>query len=313
MKKSALSFIVLGVTVLFSGCATKTASKTAAAKTVTAPATSTSAASSTTTTNAASVLTTDKDRNSYALGMSVAQTVKHAGLDIDPDLVARGLKDSLSASGTTLLTPEQMMAAVNNLRQQAMANRQKMQMQQGQSNELEGAKFLAENKTKPGVVTLPDGLQYQIIKEGSGEMPGPNDVVTVNYRGTFVNGTEFDSSAKNGHPAQFPVGRVIHGWTEALQKMTVGSKWRVFVPGSLAYGAMGHPPTIEPNKTLIFDVELLSVQHQAAAAPRQPLTSDIIKVPSAEEMKNGAKIETIKASDVQKMQQEQNATNNSTN
>ena len=138
-------------------------------------------------------------------------------------------------------------------------------------------------------------------------MPAASDVVTVNYRGTLIDGTEFDSSYKRGQPAQFPVGGVIHGWTEALLKMNVGSKWKLFIPSELAYGENGQRG-IPPNSVLIFEVELLAAQAQPqppAAVNAQPLTSDIIKVPSAEEMKKGAKIEVIKPEDAQKIQQQQ--------
>lgn len=253
------------------------------------------------------ILNSEKARESYAVGMSLGTSVKRAGLDLDVDLMVRGLRDAQSASGATLMTQQDMMAAMGQLRQQAAMIHQQEQMEEAKKNQAEGEHFLAENKTKPGVVTLPDGLQYKVITEGSGETPGPDDTVTVNYRGTFVNGQEFDSSAKSGHPAQFPVGRVIHGWTEALEKMKVGSKWELYIPADLAYGPQGRPG-IEPNSTLIFEVELLSVKHQAPPPHPQPLTSDIIRVPSAEEMKKGAKVETIKASDVEKMQQ-QSATN----
>ena len=244
----------------------------------------------------------DKDRESYALGMYFGMSVKRTGVDVNLDLMAQGLKDSQSDSSAPLLTQQEMMAAMNQLRQAATLNRQKMQAEEGQKNQMAGAQFLEANKSKPGVVTLPDGLQYKVVTDGNGDMPGPDDVVTVNYRGTLVDGTEFDSSAKTGHPAQFPVRRVIPGWTEALEKMKVGSKWDVYVPSNLAYGSQGRLG-IEPNETLIFEVELLSIQHPAPAAQPQPLTSDIIRVPSAEEMKNGAKVETIKSSDLQKMQQ----------
>jgi FKBP-type peptidyl-prolyl cis-trans isomerase FklB len=243
--------------------------------------------------------------------MYLGQGWKRNGMDVDPDLVARGIKD-VQSTNTTLMTQQDAMSALNDLRNVVNMNRQKVQAEEAkeqaeaaQKNAAAGDAFLAANKTKTGVVTLPDGLQYKILSEASGDLPAPDDVVTVNYRGTFVDGTEFDSSARAGHPAQFPVNRVIPGWTEALEKMTVGSKWELYIPANLAYGAAGRPPVVGPNQTLIFDVELLSATHPAPPAPRQPLTSDIIKVPSAEEMKNGAKIETIKASDLQKMQQEQ--------
>lgn len=253
-----------------------------------------------------SVLNSDKARESYALGMYFGQGWKKSDMDIDVDLLMRGIKES-QAGGATLLTQQQMTDALNDLRKTVAMNHQKAQAEEAKKNQAEGEAFLAANKTKPGVVTLPDGLQYKVMTEGAGQTPAPTDTVSVNYRGTFVDGTEFDGSDKTGHPAQFPVGAVIHGWTEALEKMTVGSKWELYIPSDLAYGPNGRPPVIGPDKTLIFDVELLSAAPQPPPAPHQPLTSDIIRVPSAEEMKNGAKVETIKASDLQKMQQ--NSTN----
>jgi FKBP-type peptidyl-prolyl cis-trans isomerase FklB len=248
------------------------------------------------------ILNSDKARESYALGMYFGQGWKKSDMDIDVDLLVRGIKES-QAGGATLLTSQQMTDALNDLRKTVTMARQKAQMEEAKKNQAEGATFLSENKTKPGVITLPDGLQYKVITEGAGQTPAPNDMVSVNYTGTFVDGTVFDSSTKAGHPAQFPVGAVIHGWTEALEKMTVGSKWELYIPSDLAYGPSGRPPVIGPDKTLVFTVELLSATPQAPPPPRQPLTSDIIRVPSAEEMKNGAKVETIKASDLQKMEQ----------
>jgi FKBP-type peptidyl-prolyl cis-trans isomerase len=232
--------------------------------------------------------------------------LKQTGVELDMDLVMRGFKDSAPGS-SSLMTPQDVSAAMMSFRQDI----QKAMMEKAQKNAAAGQAFLEANKSKPGVVTLPDGLQYKVITEGTGETPAANDQVSVNYKGSLVDGTEFDSSAKAGHPAQFPVRGVIPGWTEALLKMNVGSKWELYIPSNLAYGPNGRPPVIPPNSTLVFEVELLSVSHAQPPQPQpphQPLTSDIIRVPSAEEMKNGAKVETIKASDVQKIQQ-QSATN----
>jgi FKBP-type peptidyl-prolyl cis-trans isomerase 2 len=153
-------------------------------------------------------------------------------------------------------------------------------------------------------VKLPDGsnaeMQYKVITEGSGPTPQSNDVVQVNYRGTLIDGKEFDSSAKHGGPQKFPANRVVRGWSEALQHMKVGSKWELFIPSSLAYGDVGNP-NIEPGSTLLFEVELVGIEPPQAPPTSQPLTSDIIKVPSAEELKKGAKIEVIKPEDAARM------------
>ena len=252
-------------------------------------------------------LTTDKARDSYAIGMRFGDMIKNSGLDVDMNLVMQGLNDVQSGK-PTLMSEMQMQTVMREVSRMATLNRQKAMASEGKTNLISGEEFLAQNKSKPGVVTLPDGLQYKILTDGSGEHPAADDVVSVNYRGTFIDGTEFGSSAREGHPVQFRTGGVIHGWTEALEKMSVGSKWEIYIPSNLAYGAVGRPPLIGPNQTLIFEVELLSISHPK---PPAPLTSDIIRVPSAQEMSNGAKVETIKASDLQKMQQQaaQSATN----
>jgi FKBP-type peptidyl-prolyl cis-trans isomerase len=268
-----------------------------------------SIANAQTSSSSASAFTDDRERESYALGMYLGQGWKKNGLDVDIDMVARALKDSQSG-GPTVLNQQQMMDAISQLRRTVQMNQQKIQAEAAANNQEQGAAFLAQNKAQPGVMTLPDGLEYKIITDGTGPSPSATDVVTVNYKGTFLNGTEFDGSDKAGHPAQFPVNRVIPGWTEALQKMKVGSKWELYIPSDLAYGPSGHPPVIGPDEVLVFEVELLSISAPPAPAPpRQPLTSDIIRVPSAEEMKNGAQVETIKASDLQKMQAQQASTN----
>jgi FKBP-type peptidyl-prolyl cis-trans isomerase FklB len=300
--KKAFIFISLAGAALLSGCNNQQAPSTSGATNSVPSATNATSASAD-----ANDLSTEKDRESYAMGMYFGTGWKKNGVDVDLDKLMRGIKDAQSG-GKTLLTEDQMRSALMQLQMSLRANHEKMQAQEGQKNQQEGEAFLAQNKTKPGVVTLPDGLQYEVVKEGDGASPTPNDMVTVNYRGTFVNGQEFDSSYKRGRPAEFPVTGVIPGWTEALEKMKVGSKWDVFVPSNLAYGPNGRPPLVGPDETLIFEVELLGIKARPSPPPAQPLTSDIIKVPSAEDMKKGAKIETIKASDLQKMQQA--ATNN---
>jgi FKBP-type peptidyl-prolyl cis-trans isomerase len=244
------------------------------------------------------LLTDTKSRVSYAIGMMLGHNWQQQGLEVNPDLAARAIKD-VQAGGATLLTQEEMQQTLTSFQQELHAIQQKKKAELGLKNKADGDAFLAANKAKPGVECLPDGLQYTVLTKGTGALPAPSDTVTVNYRGTLIDGTEFDSSYKRGQPASFPVGGVIKGWTEALQKMTVGSKWKLFIPSELAYGENGQR-TIPPNSTLIFEVELLAAKTPAPPAPAQPLTSDIIKVPSAEEMKKGAKIEVIKPDDAAK-------------
>ena len=245
-------------------------------------------------------LTDEKAKVSYAIGMMLGHNWQRQGLETDPDIVARGLKD-IQSGGETLLTPEQAQTILQEYQKEMVAKQQKLRDEEAVKNKDAGNAFLAANKDKPGVQSLPDGLQYLVITNGSGPVPGPRDTVKVNYRGTLIDGTEFDSSYKRGEPAEFPVGGVIRGWTEALEKMPVGSKWKLFIPSELAYGERGNRG-IPPNSTLIFEVELLSTKSPTPPAAAAPLTSDIIKVPSAEEMKKGAKIEVIKPEDAAKAQ-----------
>jgi FKBP-type peptidyl-prolyl cis-trans isomerase FklB len=260
---------------------------------------------------ATNALSGDKARLSYAIGMMFAERWEAQQVDVDPDLVLRGLKDGQSGA-PTLMTQQEVHNLINTFEQGLAERQQKMREDLLAKNKAEGEAFLAKNKTQPGVVTLPDGLQYRIITVGKGEIPGDDDIATVDFRGTFVDGTEFDSSARNGRPLELPIGKVFRGWNEALKLMKTGSKWRLFIPSDLAYGQNGLSSRIPPNATLIIEVELLGVHHpnpQPALAPlppaNPPLTSDIIKVPSADEMKKGAKIEIIKSEDVQKLQQSQ--------
>lgn len=247
----------------------------------------------------------EKAKASYAVGLNLGGNWKRQDIDLDFDLVLRGLKDT-RPNAKPLLTDEEAREVLNKFQQQLMAAQQEKRRVQGEKNKQAGAAFLAENKNKPGVKTLDNGLQYKVITEGSGDIPKREDTVTVKYRGTLIDGTEFDNSEKapNG-TATFRVNGVIRGWTEALTQMKVGSKWQLFIPPDLAYGERGSGPIIGPESTLLFDVELLSVQPAPPPAQPKPLTSDIIKVPSAEEMKKGAKIETIKAEDVEKLQKQQ--------
>ena len=211
-------------------------------------------------------LPTQKDRLSYAIGMNIGAGMHKDDLDIDPDVLLRGLKDGLSG-GKTLMTDEQARAEITELRQQMMMKMQAKQQQEAEANKKEGDAFLAANKTKPGVVALPSGLQYKILTAGTGPKPKATDSVKCNYKGTLINGTEFDASEKHGGPATFPVNGVIKGWTEALQLMPVGSKWELYIPPDLAYGARGAGGDIGPNETLIFQVELLSIEQPKPATP----------------------------------------------
>lgn len=256
------------------------------------------------------VLGDEKSRDSYALGMFYGHNWQQQGIEVDWDKFSRGYKDA-QAGGAMLMTPQEMRDTLNGFQKIVAARQQQMREEQAAKNKTEGEAFLAANKKKPGVVTLADGLQYRIITEGDGPTPVDGEMVLANYTGTFVDGTVFDTSTNAGKPAQFQVGRVIPGWNEALKLMKAGSKWQVFVPSDLAYGPNGMPPRIPPNSVLVFDVELVSVEQPVSApapvptpppAPVPPLTSDIIKVPSAEEMKKGAKIEVIKPEDVKKYQ-----------
>ena len=204
------------------------------------------------------VLKTDKDKQSYAMGMNVGTGLRRSGITLDPALVARGLKDA-QAGAKTALTEDEARAALTNLRTQVNQKMEAQAKEQGAANRKEGEEFLAANKSKPGVTTLPSGLQYKVLTEGTGPKPTANDTVSCNYRGTLINGKEFDSSYKRGQPASFQVGGVIKGWTEALQLMPVGSKWQLFIPPDLAYGDRGAGADIGPGETLIFEVELLSI------------------------------------------------------
>ncbi|MGD1023281.1 MAG: FKBP-type peptidyl-prolyl cis-trans isomerase [Candidatus Sulfotelmatobacter sp.] len=204
-------------------------------------------------------LKTAKDKFSYSLGMKMGQNLKKQSVPVDPAILERGLKDGL-AGGKTLLTDDEAQAAIAEVQNDMRKKQQEKMQEAGAASKKEGADYLAANKAKDGVVTLPSGLEYKIVKEGAGPKPTAGDTVVCNYRGTLINGTEFDSSSKHGGPATFPVSGVIKGWTEALQLMPVGSKWQLFVPSDLAYGDRGAGADIGPDTTLIFEVELISIQ-----------------------------------------------------
>jgi FKBP-type peptidyl-prolyl cis-trans isomerase len=215
-------------------------------------------------------LKTQKEKFSYALGMKMGANLKKQEVPVDPAILARGLKDAL-AGGKTLITDDEAQAALNDVQNDLRKKQQEKMAVAGTANKKEGETFLAANKGKEGVVSLPSGLEYKILKEGAGPKPGASDSVVCNYRGTLINGTEFDSSYKHGQPATFPVSGVIKGWTEALQLMPVGSKWQLFIPPDLAYGERGAGGDIGPDSTLIFEVELLSIQDKSKEkAPDNP-------------------------------------------
>jgi FKBP-type peptidyl-prolyl cis-trans isomerase FklB len=204
-------------------------------------------------------LDTQKDKLSYAIGMNFGASLRKQSVEVDPNVLVKGLKDSLAGS-KTLLTDDESHALITGLQADMRKKQEEKMAQAGDSNLKQGQEFLAANKSKEGVVTLPSGLQYKILQAGSGAKPTSSDSVVCNYRGTTIDGKEFDSSYKRGQPATFPVSGVIKGWTEALQLMPVGSKWQLFIPGDLAYGARGAGPDIGPNATLVFEVELISIQ-----------------------------------------------------
>jgi FKBP-type peptidyl-prolyl cis-trans isomerase FklB len=212
------------------------------------------------------VLKTEKDKTSYAIGMNIGKSVSKNSVEIDPNIVARGIKDSIAGS-KTLLTDDEAKTVMAAFQTEMRKKVEDKMQEEGAKNKKEGGAFLDANKTKDGVVTLPSGLQYKVLTQGSGPKPTAQDTVECNYKGTLIDGTEFDSTAKHGgKPATFPVSGVIKGWTEALQLMPVGSNWQLFIPGDLAYGQRGAGGVIGPNATLIFEVELLSIQPKPAAA-----------------------------------------------
>ena len=214
-------------------------------------------------------LPTKKDQVSYAIGMNVGKGLHRESIDVDPNMILQGLKDSMSG-GKLLMTDEQAQQTLTQLQSEVREQEEAKRKQQAVTNEKDGADFLAKNKTQPGVIVLPSGLQYKVLKEGTGPKPTISDVVTCNYRGTLINGTEFDSSYKRGEPATFPVRGVIKGWTEALQLMPVGSKFQLFLPPDLAYGEHGAGADIGPNETLIFEVELMSIKPADQSQPKAP-------------------------------------------
>lgn len=193
-----------------------------------------------------------REKASYSFGMMIGGNLKKQGVDVDYDLLMQGFRDS-TASGKTLLTEQQAGEAIAAFEKEVAARQAE-----------ESKSFLVQNKKKPGVKATPSGLQYKILKPGKGAKPKATDVVSVNYRASFINGTEFEANGPK--PFSTPVNQVITGWQEALQLMDVGSKWQLFVPPELAYGEEGSPPAIGPSTTIVFELELLAIEKPGAKA-----------------------------------------------
>lgn len=205
------------------------------------------------------VLEDQKARVSYSIGLNFGNNLKQQSIEVDPAILARGLQDALSGA-QALMTEDEISQCMTQFQQDMSVKQREKASMEADKNMREGETFLSENKNKEGVVTLASGLQYKVITAGTGPTPKLTDTVTTHYRGTLLDGTEFDSSHKRNQPATFPVNGVIPGWTEALQLMHVGSKWQLFIPANLGYGARGAGGKIGPNATLIFDIELLGIK-----------------------------------------------------
>ncbi len=206
----------------------------------------------------ASSLKTEEERLSYSIGLDIGTNFKKQSIEIDEGSFSQGVQDGLNGN-KPLMTEQEMRDTLSNLQKKMMARQAAKANELGTVNKKKGDVFLASNAKQKEIIVLPSGLQYKIIKAGSGETPKATDTVSVHYRGTLIDGTEFDSSFKRGQPATFNVGGVIKGWTEALQLMKVGATWQLFIPSELAYGERGAGRDIGPNETLIFEVELLSI------------------------------------------------------
>ena len=276
-KANWIAAVVIAAGLTFGGNAgaqqtpSQTSTQTPAAKSSTAH--STAAKKQAAGTSTPLVLKTDKEKQSYAIGMSIGKGLHSQPVDVDPSLVARGLRDEL-AGNKLLLTDTEAQATLTALQAQMRQKAEEQFHAVAASNLKEGEAFLEANKAKDGVTTLPSGLQYKVLTPGTGPKPLATDTVVCNYKGMLVDGTEFDGSEKHGgQPLTIPVSGVIRGWTEALQLMPVGSKWEIYIPPDLAYGPQGKGP-IGPNSTLVFDVELLSIKPNPQAAP-PPVTPAI--------------------------------------
>jgi FKBP-type peptidyl-prolyl cis-trans isomerase FklB len=205
------------------------------------------------------ILKTEKEKISYVIGVNAVRNFESRGDDFDLEMVIRGLRDAYSGK-KLLLSEKECNEILDAYRKKQLLKQIEATKNAGEKNKKEGDAFLEQNKAREGIVTLPSGLQYKIIKEGDGKKPVDGETVQVHYRGTLIDGTEFDSSYKRGEPASFEIGKVIPGWTEALKLMPVGSRWRLFIPPDLAYGDKGAGNAIGPNTTLVFEVELLAIE-----------------------------------------------------
>jgi len=224
-----------------------------------------------------------KDKVSYSIGSNIGKNLKRQSVEVNPDVLLQGIKDVLSG-GKTLMTEQEVNETMMNFQKDIMAKQQARMKELSEKNKKEGEAFLAENKKKEGIIALPSGLQYKVIKEGDGKIPTATDTVTVHYRGTLIDGTEFDSSYTRGQPVTFPVKGVVPGFSEALQLMKVGSKWQLFIPSNLAYGERGAGDDIGPNSTLIFDLELISIKE--GTSKEEPVEEEMIQEePMKEETK----------------------------
>ncbi|HEV8582480.1 MAG TPA: FKBP-type peptidyl-prolyl cis-trans isomerase [Thermoanaerobaculia bacterium] len=209
-----------------------------------------------------------QDRASYAIGLNLGRSLKSNEIQANTDLILKGIRDGL-AGGQPLLTDQEMQAAMQSLQQTVMQAQEAKMKAQGEKNKSEGEAFLAKNKERKEIKTTASGLQYEVLKEGTGPTPKATDTVTVHYTGTLTDGTKFDSSVDRGQPATFVLNQVIPGWTEGVQLMKVGSKYKFYIPANLGYGERGAGGVIGPNATLIFDVELLSIGQPEAPKPAE--------------------------------------------
>lgn len=199
-----------------------------------------------------------KDKVSYSIGLNIGTDFVAQGMEIDADLLALGIKDAVGRA-EPLLSDEEMQEAIVAFQEEMLSRQEEMMSELSAENLRAGQAFMAENADREGVISLPSGLQYRVVEQGEGVSPAVTDRVSVHYEGRLVDGTVFDSSLERGEPAVFPVAGVISGWTEALQLMSEGAKWEIFLPADLAYGERGAPPVIGPNAVLVFDVQLLKV------------------------------------------------------